>query len=541
MASPLSTTTTNTAIAATYPFYQKRSCASVIGTTSYRTVWKVSCKARNGDQKPTQGSATSSDNGESSLGRMDRRNVLIGLGGMYGAAGLSADQFAFGDPVPKALDSVVRTVVERPKKKKRSKKEKEEEEEILVISGIELERDVFAKFDVLINDEDDTKITPANSKFAGSFVNVPQKLGKREMKVKTSLRLGLTNLLEDLGAEDDETVVVTLVPRQGKFLSWFCILLFLSRSMDQIQHKYIDIRGLKLHVAEAGTGPSVVVFLHGFPEIWYSWRHQMIAVANAGHRAIAPDFRGYGLSEKPPEPEKASYSDLLDDLLAIFDSFSINKAFLIGKDFGARPTYLFALLHPERVSGVVTLGVPYIPPTPSAYNFNLPEGLYILRWQEPGRAEADFGRFDVKTVVRNIYILFSGSEIPIAGENQEIMDLVDPSTPLPPWFTEEDLTTYAALYENSGFCTPLKVPYRSLREEFNITDPKVRVPVLLIMGGKDYVIKFPGREDYITSGKVKEYVPDLEITFLPEGTHFVQEQFPDQVNQLIISFLNNHA
>ncbi|XP_043687344.1 bifunctional epoxide hydrolase 2-like isoform X3 [Telopea speciosissima] len=300
--------------------------------------------------------------------------------------------------------------------------------------------------------------------------------------------------------------------------------------MDQIEHKYIDVRGLKLHLAEIGNGSSVVVFLHGFPEIWYSWRHQMIAAANAGFRAIAPDFRGYGLSQQPLEPEKASFKDLLEDLLVILDFFSIPKVFIVGKDFGFRPAYQFALLHPERVSGVVTLGVPYIPSPVSLFG-DLPEGFYILRWQKPGRAEADFGRFDVKTVIRNVYILFSGSELPIAAEDQEIMDLVVPSSPLPTWFTEEDLAVYASLYEKSGFCTPLQVPYRTLQEELSLADARVQVPALLIMGGKDYVLKFPGLEDYIRSGKVKDYVPDLEITFLPEGTHFVQEQFPDQAPQ----------
>ncbi|KAJ4980442.1 hypothetical protein NE237_031279 [Protea cynaroides] len=312
--------------------------------------------------------------------------------------------------------------------------------------------------------------------------------------------------------------------------------------MDQIEHKYIDVRGLKLHIAELGTGPSVVVFLHGFPEIWYSWRHQMVAVANAGFRALVPDFRGYGLSQLPPEPEKASFKDLLEDLLAILDFFSVPKAFLIGKDFGAFPANLFAVIFPERVSGVVTMGVPYIPAGSSSLFKQLPEGFYILRWQEPGRAEADFGRLDVKTVVRNIYILFSGSELPIAGEDQEIMDLVDPSSPLPPWFTEEDLAVYATLYEKSGFRTALQVPYRTLREDLSLTDdPRVKKPALLIMGGKDYFLKVPGMEDYVRSGKVKDLVPDLEITFLPEGTHFVQEQFPDQVNQLITTFLRKHT
>eukprot|EP00262_Sarcandra_glabra_P015642 TRINITY_DN487_c0_g1_i3.p1 TRINITY_DN487_c0_g1~~TRINITY_DN487_c0_g1_i3.p1 ORF type:complete len:313 (+),score=64.86 TRINITY_DN487_c0_g1_i3:227-1165(+) len=312
--------------------------------------------------------------------------------------------------------------------------------------------------------------------------------------------------------------------------------------MEQIQHNYVDVRGLKLHVPEIGTGPSVVVFLHGFPEIWYSWRHQMVAVANAGFRAIAPDCRGYGLSEQPLEPEKASYQQLVGDLLAILDFFDISKVFLVGKDFGAPIVYHFVLLHPEKVSGAVTLGIPYVIPGPHAFSPHLfPKGFYISRWQEPGRPEADFGRFDVKTVVRNIYILFSGSELPVAGDDQEIMDLVDPSTPLPQWFTDEDLSNYASLYEKSGFRFPMQLPYRSWPEALDIPDHKVKVPTLLIMGEKDYFLKFPGMDDYIKNKKVKEYVLDLEITFLPEGSHFVQEQFPDQVNHLIIDFLNKHT
>ncbi|KAJ6725039.1 BIFUNCTIONAL EPOXIDE HYDROLASE 2-LIKE ISOFORM X1 [Salix viminalis] len=309
--------------------------------------------------------------------------------------------------------------------------------------------------------------------------------------------------------------------------------------MDQIQHKFVQVQGLKHHVAEIGAGPKVVVFLHGFPEIWYSWRHQMICLAREGFRAIAPDYRGYGLSDPPPVPEKTTFGDLISDLLAILDFLEITKVVLVAKEFGAKPAYMFALLHPERVLGVVTIGAPFIPRAgPSQYPKHLPEGFYISRWREPGRAEADFGRLDAKRVVRNIYILFSRSEIPIAAENQEIMDVVDLSTPLPPWFTEEDLATYGALYEKSGFQTALQVPYRSLYEYLNITEPVVEVPALLIMGDKDFVFKFPGMEDYIRSGKVKEFVPDLDIIYLPEGSHFVQEQSPDEVNQLILTFLN---
>lgn len=268
----------------------------------------------------------------------------------------------------------------------------------------------------------------------------------------------------------------------------------------------------------------------------------MIAVANAGYRAIAPDYRGYGLSDPPLEPEKTTFADFVNDTFAILDSLAISKVFVIGKDFGAFVAYDMALLHPEKVLGVVTLGVPFSPPGPPKSGDSLPEGFYISRWREPGRAEADFGRIDAKTVVRNVYILFSKSEVPVAAENQEIMDLVEPSAPLPPWFTEEDLEAYGALYEKSGFQTALQVPYRTLNERPDIIkDPRIEAPALFIMGEKDYVFKFPGMENYIKSGQVKHFVPNLEITYLPEGTHFVQEQSPDQVNQLILTFLHTNG
>ncbi|KAF8031299.1 hypothetical protein BT93_D0483 [Corymbia citriodora subsp. variegata] len=311
--------------------------------------------------------------------------------------------------------------------------------------------------------------------------------------------------------------------------------------MDQIQHKFIEVQGPELHVAGIGSGPDVVVFMHGFPEIWYSWRHQMVAMAGAGFRTLAPDFRGYGLSDPPLEPEKASFGDLIKDLGALLDALGIDKVFLVAKDFGAFPAYLFSLLHQERVRGVVTFNLPHRSPShPIQYHEHLPEGFYISRWKEPGCAEADFGRLDAKTVVRNIYILFSRSEIPIAAENQEIMDIVHPSTPLPSWFTEGDLEEYGSLYQKSGFRTALQVPYRALKEDLGITDFIVKVPVLLVMGEKDYVLKFPGMEEYIRSGKVREFVPQLEIVFSPDGTHFIQEQSPDKVNQLILGFLKKY-
>ncbi|CAN1284179.1 Epoxide hydrolase A [Linum perenne] len=310
--------------------------------------------------------------------------------------------------------------------------------------------------------------------------------------------------------------------------------------MDQIKHKFVEVNGSNLHLAEIGAGDKVVVCLHGFPEIWYSWRHQMIALASAGFRVIAPDHRGYGLSDPSLEPEKTKFADLIADLRSILDFLNIPKVVLIGKDFGSFVASWFEVLHPGRVLGLVTLGIPFSVPIKGASLANqpLPEGFYVSRWREPGRAEADFGRLDAKTVVRNVYILFSGSELPTAAENQEIMDLVDQSTPLPPWLSEEDLDVYGALYQKSGFRTALKMPYRSFDEYIDVpaSEVKVNVPALLIMGSKDYVLKFPTMEDY-AKNTVKQFVPDLKTVFMAEGTHFVQEQLPEEVNQLILDFL----
>ncbi|XP_024965270.1 bifunctional epoxide hydrolase 2-like, partial [Cynara cardunculus var. scolymus] len=205
------------------------------------------------------------------------------------------------------------------------------------------------------------------------------------------------------------------------------------------------------------------------------------------------------------------------------DSLAISKVFVIAKDFGAMVGYIFSLFFPNKIAGIITLGIPYMPPEALQQLQTLPEGFYMRRWQEPRRAESDFGRFDAKSVVRKIYILFSRSEVPIASEDQEIMDLVEQSAPLPSWFTEEDLETYAASYGKSGFLTALQVPYRSLLERVEPPNhdpnaPIVKAPALFITGEKDFFFSFPGMAEYLKSG-IKKYVPNLEIMYLPEGSH----------------------
>ncbi|KAL6897954.1 hypothetical protein ACP4OV_006913 [Aristida adscensionis] len=282
-----------------------------------------------------------------------------------------------------------------------------------------------------------------------------------------------------------------------------------------------------------------LLFLHGFPDVWYSWRHQMVAMAATGFRAIAPDLPGYGLSEPPADLAQASWEGLMNDLLAILDSLSISKVFLVAKDFGAQAAFDLSRCHPDCVCGVLSIGVP--PLVDNIVFGGMPEGWYIYRWREPGRAEADFGRFNVRRIMRTIYILLSKSEVPVANQGEEIMDLVDESTPMPHWITEEDLTYYTSLYEKSGFITTLHVPYRNKAAKLEYASPRFQVPMLVMIGEKDYVLKYPAMKEYMSSERLKEIAPHHEVTYIPEGCHYVQEQFPNLVNKLMIDLLCKHA
>src|SRR5579871_3418986 len=171
-----------------------------------------------------------------------------------------------------------------------------------------------------------------------------------------------------------------------------------------VQHRTVETNGMRMHVAEAGTGP-LVVLLHGFPESWYSWRHQMQSLAEAGYHVVAPDQRGYGQTDRPEAIEQYSIFYLVGDVIGLLDALGEEQAVVVGHDWGAPVAWQTALFRPDRVRGVVGLSVPYRPrgtraptsvyPTRPGYTF------YQLYFQKPGVAEADLGR-DVRGTMRRI-------------------------------------------------------------------------------------------------------------------------------------------
>ena len=157
--------------------------------------------------------------------------------------------------------------------------------------------------------------------------------------------------------------------------------------MVDVEHREIETNGLRMHVAERGSGP-LVVLLHGFPESWYSWRHQLAALGDAGFRAVAPDQRGYGDTTAPDAIDRYTLLDLVGDVIGLIDALGEQRAIVVGHDWGAPVAWHTALLRPDRVAGVAGLSVPFTPRLPvspmDAWRQAFGDRFYQVYFQEPG-------------------------------------------------------------------------------------------------------------------------------------------------------------
>src|SRR5437660_4961859 len=223
--------------------------------------------------------------------------------------------------------------------------------------------------------------------------------------------------------------------------------------MAELKHRTIDTNGIRMHIAEQGTGP-LVVLCHGFPESWYSWRHQLAALADAGFHAVAPDMRGYGRTDRPAEIEAYTLLHLVGDMVGLLDALGETSAVIAGHDWGAPVAWHAALLRPDRFRAVIGLSVPYIPRRPGRPTATMPQNddaqFYQLYFQTPGVAEAELER-DVRVTIRRLLYSASGDrarDASGAGPTREVgmverqggflSRMADPGS-LPPWLTEADV------------------------------------------------------------------------------------------------------
>jgi pimeloyl-ACP methyl ester carboxylesterase len=320
-------------------------------------------------------------------------------------------------------------------------------------------------------------------------------------------------------------------------------------AMPDITHRMIETNGIRLHVAEQGEGP-LVILCHGFPECWYSWRHQLGALAKAGFRAVAPDLRGYGQSDRPDGVEKYTILDDIGDIVGLVDALGAKQAVIAGHDVGATIAWQTALLRPDRIRGVIALSPPIrprgfgastLPPTslmPRSENAIF----YQLFLQTP-QAEAALGRDLRRTFRSQFYGLsgegaaggsgkFAGGMMPLSGP-----PFADPPT-LPGWITEADVDVYVAEFTRSGFHGPLAW-YRNVDRSWELLAPfagaKVTVPALYIVGQRDFVASAFAA----AISKQSEIVPKLQppIT-LPNCGHWTQQERAPEVSSAMIDFLH---
>jgi pimeloyl-ACP methyl ester carboxylesterase len=329
--------------------------------------------------------------------------------------------------------------------------------------------------------------------------------------------------------------------------------------MSEPTQRVIETNGIRLNIAEAGEGPPVLL-CHGFPESWYSWRHQIDALAAAGFRAIAPDMRGYGKSDAPEAIDQYTVFHMIGDLVGVLDALELPSAVIVGHDWGATIAWQAARLRPDRFRAVACLSVPYRPRGPVRPTSVMPRTaeaqFYQLYFQEPGVAEAEFER-DPRTTVLNMLYGASGEGIAaIAATTMSgnagaatgigmvphsggmMRGLGAPPT-LPAWLSEADIDFYAGEFRRSGFRGPLNY-YRNVDRNWELmavfAGAPVTVPALYVAGDRDMVVSFPGTEQLLAN--LKSFVPALRgIKMLPGCGHWTQQERPNEVNAAILEFV----
>jgi pimeloyl-ACP methyl ester carboxylesterase len=310
--------------------------------------------------------------------------------------------------------------------------------------------------------------------------------------------------------------------------------------------RIVDTNGVRLRVVEAGDrGAPVVILAHGFPELAYSWRHQIPVLAEAGYHVLAPDQRGYGGSSRPDAIEAYNIHELTADLVGLLDDVGAEHAVWLGHDWGAMVVWNAPLLHPDRVAAVAALSVPAVPrakvPPTRAFRKRFGENFfYMLYFQEPGIADAELDAEPARTMRRMMGGLGTSGDpsaamrMVAAGPEGFIERLPEPDEP-PDWISQDELDHYISEFSRTGFTGGLNW-YRNLDRSWETTrelaDAKISVPCLFIGGTADPVLSFTraDRASEVISGPYRQVM-------IEGAGHWLQQERPDEVNAALLEFL----
>jgi len=320
--------------------------------------------------------------------------------------------------------------------------------------------------------------------------------------------------------------------------------------MPEVTHRVVEANGIRLHIAEQGSGP-LVLLCHGFPECWYSWRHQLGALAAAGFHAVAPDLRGYGRSDRPEGDEKYTVIHHVGDMVGLLDALGAKDAVIAGHDVGATIAWTAALMRPDRFRSVIALAVPFRPrgfgslAPPTSVMPQTKEAMFYQLYLATPEAETAMAR-DPRLTFRAMFsALSSGGIRPVAAGPVAAAGMVprsglpfqDPAS-LPPWLTVADVDVYAGEFTRSGFRGPLAW-YRDIDLSWELMAPfagaaQVTVPALYLAGKDDFLVA--AFQPFIA--QQPRLVPKLRpAVMLPGCGHWTQQERPADVNAAMIDFL----
>ncbi|MFJ2814893.1 MULTISPECIES: alpha/beta fold hydrolase [unclassified Streptomyces] len=314
-------------------------------------------------------------------------------------------------------------------------------------------------------------------------------------------------------------------------------------------HRLVPSPAGRTHLVEQGEGP-LVLLVHGFPESWYSWRHQLPALAAAGYRAVAPDVRGYGRSSKPAAVDAYRLPDLVADQVAVVEALGERDAVIVGHDWGAGIAGACALLRPDVFRAVGLLSVPYTPPggpKPSEVFAAMGGGeeeLYVSYFQEPGRAEAEIEP-DVRGWLAGVYAALSADTMPppnapdphFVTRGATLRERF-PRGRLPHWLGEHELDVFAGEFERSGLTGALN-RYRNMDRDWedlaDLHGAPIRQPSLFLGGSLDASTTWlaDAIEAYPTT------LPGLTASQLLDCGHWIQQERPEETNRLLIDWLTS--
>ena len=326
---------------------------------------------------------------------------------------------------------------------------------------------------------------------------------------------------------------------------------------ERVNHHFIEANGLRIHYAEMGSGP-LVILCHGFPELWYSWRYQLPALAQAGYHAVAPDLRGYGQTDQPADISAYSLLHLVGDLVGLLDVLGEQQAFLVSHDWGSNLAWQAALLRPDRFPALVVMSVPYVPrpplhgtwanvaPTQSWKRTFKDQTFYQLYFQEPGVAEGELERDVQATMLRFLYgasgdVPASQVWRPVIPDNQgHILKNLALPADLPAWLSVADLDYYTAEFTRTGFRGGLNW-YRNIDRNWELlaafSGAPITQPALFLWGDRDPSLALPGMDKRFE--RMQQAVPHLRKIPLPGCGHWVQQERAQEVNTAILAFLQN--